>query len=178
MRTLSLHLPARAVLLAVALAALAVMVSAGAASAGTVVTHDSFVNAWGPVPSYDDCRGLPAVESGREVFAWQDELTPSGGLHEQGTDDARVQLDFEDGSYLVTYASFPWEFSFRPDAIGEVTKNFQNQGRGTLYDAAGNQIGTEWFHEVSHVSRIGYFDPGPNDILHVRFDKSWTTCSV
>ena len=182
MRNLSVPLTWRTGLVAVAAAALAMLaltltLTTANARAAAVVQQGTFYNAWGPQPSYDDCRGLPAVETGSEVFNIRDVLTPAGGIHEQGTDDGTVRLDFDDGSYLISHASFPWEFNFRADTIGEVTKNFQTQIRATLYDADGNPIGAEYVHEVSHVSRIGYFDPGPNDIVHVRFDKVWTTCA-
>ena len=179
----SISLPSRALLVVPIAALLLLMGTAGSAHASASVFDFQFTNVFGPDPadpgSFDSCRGMPITTlGGTELISVHDVLSPIGAIHEHGSIDGSYRADFADGSYVLSSGSSNWNYNFRLDTPAEVNKTTGGVSRATIYDADGNVIGTEWMHEVSHVSRIGLFDPdAATDTLHVRFDKARLTCS-
>ena len=153
----------------------------GSAHASAGVFSFQFTNVFGPDPGdgFDACRGMPiSTFGGTELISVHDVVTQVDALHEHGSVDGSYRADFADGSYVLTSGHSTWDYNFPLDVPGEVNKTTNGVGQATVYDADGNVIGTEWMHEISHVSRTGLFDPNAaTDTLHVRFDKAQLTCS-
>jgi hypothetical protein len=150
--------------------------SQGAAETGT---FGPFVQPF--TDTVDDtgtCLGPGAVGtiSGTEtVFGhYTENGPPAFGFHDHGTFTNQYRVDYSDGRYVV--GSDLVHFSDNATHRDQFTSSIADHASGTVYDAAGQVLGTVTIHAMSHVTyrdADGNHQPDPGEVTasvdHFRF---------
>lgn len=116
----------------------------------------------GLVPCYPDLAGtLTGTDAGSGQF-----VLTNTGVHVEGVETQTYRIDFANGWYLLS--SSPTHFITNFDfASGQTVNTAAQQDRGTLYDAAGNVIGSIKVWGVTHLTwrdLNGNGQPDPGEI--------------
>ena len=165
----------RTPILAAALAATALLPAAAQGRADTGTFSDSYdATEAGLV---DECfGGTDGVLTGHGIFSGRYTET-ANGFSFRGTDIDTVRIDFGDGSSFVGGSRD--RFSFVVTRGGTTVNTVAHVDGGTTYDADGNALGTATFRATEHFTVIDRAPagPGPEDVVHVQFERGRLTCS-
>ena len=93
-------------------------------------------------------------------------------------DDARLRVDFPDGSYVVGSSRDHFTITTKPDTPLVLTTTGVEPR--TLYDAAGNPIGTASLHFHGHITLFDANGDGnyTADEIVTNYDQFFWTCGA
>jgi hypothetical protein len=141
--------------------------SQGAAETGT---FGPFVQPFSDtVDDSGTCMGPGAVGTitGTEtvVGRYTENGPPALGFHDHGTFTNEYRVDYADGRYIVgTDTAY---FNDNATHRDQFTSSTVDRDSGTVYDGAGQVLGTVTIHAVSHVTYRdvdGNHQPGPGEV--------------
>lgn len=136
--------------IAIALGAAALLaIPAGTASAGAIVTRDTFTN-----PIYEtgipgDCNpGITGTLVGTDVVSYQAVETPQG-FHQEGTFTDTGRIDWSDGTYSIIESVDHFSFN---TGKGTTVHAIAHEDSGNTYTADGVFLYRVTFHLVEHLT--------------------------
>jgi hypothetical protein len=157
---------------------LAAAASPGAAETGTFPIDDTFSDQV-ELPQTCPGGGATGAMSGTDtgLGRYTENGPPAFGFHDHAVVTEILRIDFDDGRYIL--ASGSGTFDDNATTRDEFTSTGVFRDSGTLYDAAGDPLGTVRLLDAAHLAfrdTDGDHQPGPGEVS-VDFHHFRLTCS-